>query len=113
MARSDKIELSEKDIQQLEIMSGLGVKVSEMAAIIGMSKKTLERRIAEDFVISDALEKGRAKANTKVTESLYRMAVSGKHPSATFFWMKCRCNWSELGMDEKAQNITINYIEKK
>ena len=103
MARSDKKILNEKELGQLETMAGYGLKVEQMAAIFNMSKKTFERRMAEndgDNPLNDAVLKGRSKAGNNVLKTLYSMATSGKQPTATIFWVKCRQNWSEYGIPE-------------
>jgi hypothetical protein len=35
-------------------------------------------------------------ASGQVTNTLYRMATSGRHPAATFFWLKCQAGWREV-----------------
>lgn len=83
-------------MRQVETMSGLGLTVDKMAAIFGLSKKTFERIVADNPEVSDALEKGRAAAEANVTKTAYSLAVSGKVPAMTMFWLKCRARWREV-----------------
>ena len=106
MAKAGKPEVifTEKDLKQIETMSGFGMSLNQMASILGISKSTLDRRIAENNKsnpINDAIQKGKGSATYNVIRSAYQMAISGHHPSMTMFWLKCRNNWSELG---KAEN---------
>ena len=94
MARR-KLHLELTQIDQIKTMAGLGLKVEQMAAILGMSKKTFERRMKDTPGANDALEKGRATASFQVTKKAYEMAVDGKHPVMTIFWLKVRENWKE------------------
>ena len=101
MARSDKKELTEKDLQQLETMAGFGLTNNQMAAILGMGRATLQRRIAEDPIVSETIEKGKSKTAYQVTKKLYDKCMEG-NVTSILFWLKCRCNWSELGsFDER------------
>lgn len=97
---SEKITLSQEEIERIELMAGLGLTVAQMAAILGMSKKTFERRMNDTEAAADALEKGRATAAEKVTSVAYRMAASGKSPTMTIFWLKCRERWREVNVHE-------------
>jgi hypothetical protein len=94
MAR-EKLELTEDDFKRIETMAGLGLPVDHMASILGMSKKTFERRMADTPGAIDALEKGRAVASQQVMATAYKMATSGKVPAMTMFWLKCRERWKE------------------
>jgi predicted DNA-binding protein (UPF0251 family) len=91
-----KIVFTVDQIEQIQTMAGVGLSVDQMAAIMGISKKTFERRMADTPEAKDALEKGRAKAAFKVTGQAFKMAMSGKHPAMTMFWLKCRERWKEV-----------------
>lgn len=95
MARP-KPELTEDQMRQLETMAGYGLTVDKMAAILGFSKKTLERIMADNPAVSDAIEKGRSTAESAITKTAYEMAKSGKVPAMTMFWLKCRARWREV-----------------
>lgn len=95
-----KILLTTAEIKQIETMSGLGLKVEQMAAVLGMAKKTFERRMNDTTDAKDALEKGRAIAAQQVTKTAYELAKSGKVPAMTMFWLKCRERWREVQVME-------------
>lgn len=88
-------DLSTSEIDQIKTMAGLGLKVNQMAAILGMSKATFERRMNDTPGASEALEKGRAQAAAHVTRTAYELATTGRHPVMTMFWLKCRQGWKE------------------
>lgn len=99
MAR-ERIELSEEEIKRIETMAGLGLNVIQMAAILGMSKATFDRRMSDTPGANEALEKGRSIAAQNVMATAFKMAVGGKHPAMTMFWLKCRERWKETAMIE-------------
>ena len=90
-----KIELDEDDYSQVHALAREGLNVDQIASKLGMSKKTLERRLAEDSDAKDALERGRAHADGAVISAAFEMAKSGKCPSMTMFWLRARCGWRE------------------
>ena len=95
-----KLDLSPDEVKRIETMAGLGLNVSQMAAVLNMSKKTFERRMHDTEGASDALEKGRASAALNVTKTAYSLATSGKVPAMTMFWLKCRERWKEVSVHE-------------
>jgi hypothetical protein len=94
------IQLSQEEIQRIETMAGLGLNVEQIALIMKTPKRTLERRLVETEGAQDAIERGRAVAVSQVTKTLFQMAVSGKEPSATYFYLKCRARWKETSTVE-------------
>lgn len=54
-----------------------GLTVKEIAEEIGVAKSTLCKWVAENQELSDALNEGRSYADSKVEESLYRLALGG------------------------------------
>lgn len=99
MARK-KLPLSPDEVKKIETMAGLGLTVAQMAALLNISKKTFERRMHDTEGANDALEKGRAAASLNVTQAAYKMAIGGKYPAMTMFWLKCRERWREVNVHE-------------
>lgn len=111
-----RIDLTPDDIKKIQRMAGLGLKVEQMAAVLGMSKKTFERRMKDTKGAADALEKGRAVAVMNVSETAYELATSRKHPIMTMFWLKCQGRWKEVQPVEisgpNGQPIETRALEK-
>lgn len=99
MAR-EKLELDSDDLKRIETMAGIGLNVTQMAAILGMSKATFDRRMTDTPGASEALEKGRSMAAQNVMATAYKLAVSGDTPAMTMFWLKCRERWKEVTSHE-------------
>lgn len=95
-----KKRLSESEIKQIETMAGLGLKIEQMAAVLGMSKATFDRRMNDTKGASESLEKGRSAAALNVTKTAYQLATGGKVPAMTMFWLKCRERWKETSVHE-------------
>lgn len=90
---------SEQDYKTIET---LAARVDEniIAKIFGVSERTFQRAMKRDPKARKAFDSGYAKATVNVAETAYQMAVSGKNPAATFFWMKCRALWRETNRTE-------------
>ncbi len=84
-----KYKSTENDIRVVEGMAGVGMTHDAIARAIGVSEKTLRKHFRRE------LDTSADKANTKVGVTMYQLAVSGKCPSATQFWLKTRCGWRE------------------
>jgi len=41
------------------------------------------------------LDKSATEANAQVAQTLFKMAISGKFPLATIYWMKARAGWRD------------------
>ena len=77
----------------VEIMAAYGMPEDQIASAIGprgISPKTLRKYFRRELLV------GVTKANAKVAETAYQMAVSGKYPALTIFWLKCRARWREI-----------------
>ena len=74
----------------VKTLSAYGVPQEQIARQVGIrSSKTLRKHFREE------LDRGMLEANTKVAQTLLKMATSGEHPAATFFWLKNRAGWRE------------------
>ena len=76
-------------LRQVETMAGLGLRSEDIAAVVGISKRTLENHML------DAVQRGRSKATAQVAQTAYRLAVGGEVPAMTMFWLKCQGRWRE------------------
>jgi hypothetical protein len=86
---------SEQDYLKIERMAGLGLNAEMVAAILGISRDAFMSRLKKDATAQARWAEGIAKANAQVAETLFSMAVSGKHPVMTIFWAKTRMGFSE------------------
>jgi hypothetical protein len=85
-----KFEPDPAQRQLVKSLAALGGRHEEIAAQVGLrSAKTLRKHFRTE------LDRGAAEANSQVARAMFRMAVSGDHPSATIFWLKCRAGWRE------------------
>lgn len=110
--KKDRVCFDDKTVKQIETMAGLGMPVDQMAAILGVSKDTFERRMKSDRKVNAAVLKGRAIASSNVRKTAYHMAVSGKSAVMTIFWLKVRERWKEAQTpsDEKdSKGFQLNY----
>lgn len=76
------------------MLAGLGMRFEDIALIKGVCVETLHKYAGE------ALKRGKAKAKAQIMQGAYKMALSGKHPALTIFWLKTQCGWRERGVDD-------------
>lgn len=88
-------KFSEEQIKQIKQLAGFGLTTEQIASFFGMSKKTYMRRQIEQPEINDAFHKGVTIAISNVAQTAYQMAMSGKVPAMTMFFLKCRAGWRE------------------
>lgn len=76
-------------------LAGYGLTNVQIANYFAVSIRSFERAMNKQKELYDALLSGRSKAIGQVTQTLYKMATSGKCPSATIFYLKCRAQFKE------------------
>src|SRR5437868_1236361 len=72
-------------------LSACGIRQEEIALVLGLrSPKSVRKHFRKE------LDLGAIEANAQVSQTLFKMARSGKHPAATIFWLKTRGGWREV-----------------
>lgn len=73
-------------------LSGLGTSVDDIGRLTEISDVTVRKYYMAD------LERGRAEANTRVAQSLFKAATRENNPNviAAMFWLKNRAGWKAL-----------------
>lgn len=74
MSGKKKIELS---VTEIERLAGLGFTQNEICLRLGISDETLRRRKLENVDIVEAIKRGRAEANDKVSSKLMTLINKG------------------------------------
>jgi hypothetical protein len=97
---------NEDDIKKIKNMSRIGLKVSQIAAIMNCNITTMDRRIAADRKkweegnqdennIYAILEKSRAEGDGSIARTCYEVALEQKHPTMLIWLSKVRLGWRE------------------
>ena len=81
----------------VKAMAGYGIVHERIALVIGVSAKTLRKHFREE------LDRGAVETDVQVINALYKMAISGRFPAATIFWVKTRCRWRERSTEENIE----------
>ncbi|MBL0233222.1 MAG: hypothetical protein IPQ08_06115 [Chitinophagaceae bacterium] len=92
---SGQRNLTDAEIEQIKTMSGLGLTQRQIGLILKMPLATFETVMRRDPRVRPALEEGVAIALKNVTQTAYQMAISGKVPAMTMFYLKTRAGWRE------------------
>ena len=81
---------TEEQRRVVRSMAAYGMKQEEIAKVMGVcSPKTLRKHFREELDLA-AIE-----ANSQVAQTMYKLAISGRNPTSTMFWLKCRSGWRE------------------
>ncbi len=86
--------------QLVEGMVGMGLKRTDVAALMGIDPKTLREHFRME------LKNGDAKANLNVAQGLYKNATTpakrqpGGDVKAQIFWLRTRAGWKETTRHE-------------
>jgi peptidyl-tRNA hydrolase len=91
--------LTDKELIEIEMMAGLGLRYEDIASIKGMCLDTLKK------YADSALSRGKAKAKLQVAQTAYKMATSGKTPAMTIFWLKTQARWKDYGSQEVVNTV--------
>lgn len=87
--KSPGFEGSEFQAKQIAEMLALGLDAPKISKILKISINLLQFYYAHEFDTAEAL------VNAKVAKVALDMALSGRNPEMTQFWLKTRAGWSE------------------
>ena len=74
---------AEIDLAELEKLYGMQCTDEEVAAFLGVSTRTIERR-RQSPQFNDAIERAKAKGRISIRRSLFRLAAAGQIAAAIF-----------------------------
>lgn len=93
---------NEDELLYIENMAKLGLTLKQCGAIMGVTKSAVMtwKKKSKDF--KEAWERGRAQGAFLVGKVALEMALSGKHPDMTKFYLRSIAGWSDnVTPDEK------------
>ena len=71
------ILITAEHLRQAEELSGYGLSMAQIAAVLGLGERTLYEKAADDHELSAALLRGKAKAAAVVGKALFLKAKDG------------------------------------
>lgn len=88
--------------EQVKALSGFGIPMEQIAAIVGVDEKTVRAHYEND------LNMGRAVANSTVAKTLFEKATKEKDTTALIWWTKSRMGWTEKQQLEVSGVLNIH-----
>lgn len=93
--RSDKFNFTNSDMKKIEKMASLGLSISQISTIFGISTDTFYRRANEaNCDLSAAITRGKSKATLAVAQKAYELAIAGD-TSMIKYYLSSIAGWSE------------------
>lgn len=97
-----KIQFTEKGLNQIEALAGVGLTNDDIANWFGISRATFYRRLEDSGITRDTLERGKARAHAKIAKKAFTMAESGSDGAMTRWWLERREN-KQWGRKDKIE----------
>jgi len=82
-------KMDQLNMEKVEAIASMGLTDDEIAIILEISPRTLNYWKKKSGAFSQALKRGKLKADFKVTQQLYKKALAGD-TTAMIFWLKNR-----------------------
>jgi len=85
------VKKSEETSNMVRQLSGLGLPQEQICSILDITRPTLTKHYEKELSV------GKAQANAKVTENLFKIATGNSRGNVTacIFWLKTQCKWRE------------------
>lgn len=90
-AGKPRMEFTTEERRQVELLAGLGLPLRDISMLIrdGINHKTL----SDHFEME--LQRGVARANARISQTLFEKATKDKDTTAMIWWTKSRMRWTE------------------
>ena len=98
-----KRKITEKQLEEIRKLAGYGLTYQQIRNFFGWSRVYWDSRKEDQPEFYEALRQGEAAAISRVSQTAYEQAVSGKNPTMTIFWLKSRAGWRE-----KVKSLMLN-----
>lgn len=81
---------TDRERAQVEALAGFGLPIKSIAILVrdGIDHETVMKHFRKE------LDRGKAKANAKIGQTLFQQAING-NTAAAIFWAKAQMGWRE------------------
>ena len=76
--------------ERVKTAAGLGLRDKDISVLAKVTEATLKRHFRQE------LDDGRAEARSKLSQSMWQMAFTKKHPAINIFMAKTQLGWREV-----------------
>jgi hypothetical protein len=89
--------------REVSVMAALGLDAEDIALVLNIELRLLKTYYVRELKVSHNL------ANAMVARQALQMALSGRFPDMTKFWLKTRAKWKETSAIEMNANVNHNH----
>lgn len=107
--------LTDEEIQKCYELGEVGCTIQEISSVLKINHETFKKLLQRQPEAREAIKQGKDNAHENVKRVAYTMAMSGKFPAMTMFYLKTQCRWREKDRedDNKPVEIRLKYDPKK
>ena len=106
-------EFTKERLEMVERMAGVGLNHERMAAVLGISLSTMDKKASQIKEVNEAIQRGKGKASFTVGKALFEKAREGDVPAIKWF-ETTRDGRSDrqqlLGDENQPLNIAVNKV---
>lgn len=101
---------TDRDIVQVERMAKIGMTVEQIAVVLGRGRRSMFKDLKAHPDLQAAYDRGKQFGIDEISNTAYAMALSGKVPAMTIFWLKCQARWKEVTHVEHSGTLTLEKL---
>lgn len=87
------------DLSHVEKLASIGLTMQEIASAVGVSDRTLRRKMQSMTDLADAIERGRHKGTATILNAMFKKASNGDVTAAKW-WLSVHANRTEKTAQE-------------
>lgn len=89
-------KFTEDEIKAINHMAMVGMTQEQIAGYLCVNRDTFRKYLQENSELKHAFSKGKNSGIRNVSIRAYSMAMSGKNPQMTAFYLKAKAGWTEV-----------------
>lgn len=108
-----KLDITDEKLKIIEMLSGKGHSIEEIAAALGITKATFIKYKKQFPELEVAMYRGRQIANVTPLNAIYSAACTGENITATLAWLRNQAGWDQKQVIEHQGQIDTSSDAQK